>query len=77
MNIILFKKKINMKLIEIQGELYEVIRLIPEYTGIDTEKLLKTALDFFEENEEYEKCIIISEKLNRFNHKNNYTKKES
>ena len=27
-----------MKLIEIQGELYEVIRLIPEYTGIDTEK---------------------------------------
>jgi len=37
-NIILFKKKINMKLIEIQGELYEVIRLIPEYTGIDTEK---------------------------------------
>ena len=38
MNIILFKKKINIKLIEIQGELYEVIRLIPEYTGIDTEK---------------------------------------
>ena len=27
-----------MKLIEIQGELYEVIRLIPEYTGIDTVK---------------------------------------
>jgi hypothetical protein len=27
-----------MKLIEIQGELYEVIRLIPEHTGIDTEK---------------------------------------
>jgi TPP-dependent indolepyruvate ferredoxin oxidoreductase alpha subunit len=27
-----------MKLIEIQGELYEVIRTIPEYTGIDTEK---------------------------------------
>ena len=27
-----------MKLIEIQDELYEVIRLIPEHTGIDTEK---------------------------------------
>ncbi len=27
-----------MKLIEIQGELYEVIRLIPEHTGINTEK---------------------------------------
>ena len=27
-----------MKLIEIQGELYEVIRLIPEYTGIDNKK---------------------------------------
>lgn len=27
-----------MNLIEIKGELYEVIRLIPEYTGIDTEK---------------------------------------
>ena len=42
-----------------------------------TEKILKTALNFFEENEEYEKCIIISEKLNRFEHKNNYKKKES
>ena len=27
-----------MKLIEIKDELYEVIRLIPEHTGIDTEK---------------------------------------
>jgi len=37
-NIILFKKKINMNLIKIKDELYEVIRTIPEYTGIDTEK---------------------------------------
>jgi hypothetical protein len=27
-----------MKLIEIKGELYEIIRLIPEHTEIDTEK---------------------------------------
>jgi hypothetical protein len=27
-----------MNLITIKDELYEVIRLIPEYTGIDTEK---------------------------------------
>ena len=27
-----------MKLIEIKDELYEVIRLIPEHTGIDTEE---------------------------------------
>jgi hypothetical protein len=27
-----------MKLIEIKDKLYEVIRLIPEHTGIDTEK---------------------------------------
>jgi TPP-dependent indolepyruvate ferredoxin oxidoreductase alpha subunit len=27
-----------MKLISIKDELYEVIRLIPEHTGIDTEK---------------------------------------
>jgi hypothetical protein len=27
-----------MKLIEIKDELYEVIRLIPKHTGIDTEK---------------------------------------
>lgn len=41
-----------------------------------TEKILKTTLNFFEEKEEYEKCIIILEKLNRFDHKKNY-KKES
>ena len=39
-----------------------------------TEKILKTALNFFEEKEEYEKCVIILEKLNRFNHNNNYVK---
>ena len=27
-----------MKLINIKDELYEIIRLIPEHTGIDTEK---------------------------------------
>jgi len=37
-NIILFKKKINMNLIKIKDELYEVIRTIPEIQQIDTEK---------------------------------------
>jgi len=32
------RKTINMNLITIKDELYEVIRLIPEHTGIDTEK---------------------------------------
>jgi hypothetical protein len=32
------QKTINMNLITIKDELYEVIRLIPEHSGIDTEK---------------------------------------
>jgi len=32
------RKTINMNLITIKDELYEVIRTIPEHTGIDTEK---------------------------------------
>jgi len=32
------QKTINMNLINIKDELYEVIRTIPEHTGIDTEK---------------------------------------
>ena len=39
-----------------------------------TERILKTTLEFFEEKDEYEKCIIVLEKLNRFNHNNNYVK---
>ena len=69
-------RSLNSKMNEIVGRLKQDKVYGPDLKP-DTEKLLKTALDFFEENEEYEKCIIISEKLNRFNHKNNYTKKES
>ena len=32
------RKTINMNLITIKDELYEVIRTIPEHSGIDTEK---------------------------------------
>jgi len=32
------QKTIDMNLITIKDELYEVIRTIPEHTGIDTEK---------------------------------------
>ncbi len=37
------------------------------------EKVLKRALKFFEENEEYEKCQLLIKYIeNRFNHEKNY-----
>jgi hypothetical protein len=37
--------------------------------------LINKVLKFYEENEEYEKCLIILDKSNkRFNHSNNYIK---
>lgn len=42
-----------------------------------TKKFLKNVLDYFEVIEDYEKCQIILDAINRLDHENNYHKCQS